>query len=153
MPEDHHGPPPSHKCPRVHTHAYMHRHTREHGVTLVCTQLHTYPCMHTATRIHTQSYPCTCANNRTQLRKASTHTEHLNKAVPRNFCGMPSLLIHSQPVGRLVTPTEPGIGCRGESRIGPGCAVTSLLWYGPASTFQQQILNVRINLWGPVLIW
>lgn len=142
-------------------------HTCEHAVTLVCTQLlaypftHSYTYMRTATRIHMQSHPCMCAKqSHTQLHKASGHTEYFYQAVSGNstrfsvsFCRMPSLPVHSQAVGLRITPTEPGIGCCAESRTGPYCAVTSSLGYGPASTFQQPTQNVRINLWGPVLIW
>lgn len=122
------------------------------------TQLHIYAHCHMYTYAVTPMH--VYKQSHTQLHKARAHTEHFYQAVSGNstrfsvnFCRMPSLPVHSQAVGLRITPTEPGIGCCAESRTGPCWAVTSSLWYGPASTFQQPTRNVRINLWGPVLIW
>lgn len=51
----------------------------------------------------------------------------------------------------VITPTETGIGPHAESSTGPRWAVTSSIWHGPASTFQQHSLNVKMHMWGPAL--
>lgn len=57
----------------------------------------------------------------------------------------------AQPVGLVIPRTGTGIGRCADSRTSPR-AMTSALWYGPASIVHQHILNAKIPTRGPVLI-
>lgn len=136
----------------------MHRHThRAWSHTRVHTQLHMHIYCHS---VSMQSYPRVCAITHIVTYTKQVYTGSISirllreapQVSPLTSAGYHSLLlIPSQPGELVLSPTEPGTGHHAESRTSPRCAVTSSLWYGPASTFQQHIQNANIHLWGPVL--
>lgn len=151
--------------PRPKTNAYMCTHMRVYPGTHTSMQSHL--CVLTATRILTHSATCmqsqahTCSRTHAYV-QIITHThsymhrgEWTHGASPQGevrktpqvsqlaSAGYSNCLFILPARGLVITPTETGIG--------PRWAVTSFFWHGPASTFQQHSLSVKMHVRGPAL--
>ena len=115
-------------------------HTHSHTHPRVCTQPRAYPAAHTHrhTRARMLPHVDTCTITRTVTNtKVGVYMERFSKAMSGNttsfsgnFYWIPSALIHSQPEGLVITPTEMGIGrCSGvKNRPSLGRDFISLEW-------------------------
>lgn len=142
----------------AHTCVHIQAHTRACSPTRVCTQPHAYWRTHSSTCMQSQAYTCSRTHAYVQI-IIHTHSymhrgEWTRGASPQGevrktpqasqlaSAGYSNCLFILPARGLVITPTETGLG--------PRWAVTSSFWHGPASTFQQHSLNVKMHMQGPV---